>query len=147
MIRFAPANGKFFLGICETFFWIARLTLPANFFAAASAKKRGEKPQNVVAVENFAQIEESNKLVILGDMLELGTDSEKEHADIVHLVQTNNIPAIFVGKEFEKIDSLSLHFSDVESCIEYLKDEHITNSFILIKGSHGIHLEKIIEYL
>ena len=100
-----------------------------------------------VAVENFAQIEESNKLVILGDMLELGTDSEKEHADIVHLVQTNNIPAIFVGKEFEKIDSLSLHFSDVESCIEYLKDEHITNSFILIKGSHGIHLEKIIEYL
>ena len=73
--------------------------------------------------------------------------AEKEHADIVHLVQTNNIPAIFVGKEFEKIDSLSLHFSDVESCIEYLKDEHITNSFILIKGSHGIHLEKIIEYL
>jgi len=103
-----------------------------------------------VAVENFSHIEASNKIAILGDMLELGEFSTKEHQDIVHQLVEQNIPSAFlVGKEFSKtqIPNNFKHFADASSVIAYLGSSPITDHLILIKGSRGIRLETLKESL
>ncbi len=102
------------------------------------------------AIENFSQMNQANKMVILGDMLELGDDSEKEHNAIVNLLQQKNITnVILVGKYFQqagqKINAKA--FSTSDELLEYFKINSIKNHTILVKGSRGIKLEKVVEVL
>ena len=102
------------------------------------------------AITNFRNISSENALLILGDMKELGKDSETEHQYIIRLINElkfNNI--ILVGKEFGKIcnNCTNTHFNDVDELICYIKNNSIHDKKILIKGSHSIHLEKLINYL
>lgn len=103
-----------------------------------------------VAIENFAQMNQPNKMVILGDMLELGADSEKEHKIIVDLLQQNNITnTILVGPYFAKVGK-PIHaktFSNSDEVVTYLKQNPVKDASILIKGSRGIKLEKVVEWL
>jgi UDP-N-acetylmuramoyl-tripeptide--D-alanyl-D-alanine ligase len=102
------------------------------------------------AIENFAQMDKPNKMVILGDMLELGVDSKKEHDAIVSLLKQKNLSnAILVGPFFKEAGKLmnALTFNNSDECIDYLKQNLIQNSTILIKGSRGIKLEKVAEVL
>jgi len=102
------------------------------------------------AIENFAQMDKPNKMVILGDMLELGVDSKKEHDAIVSLLKLKNLSnAILVGPFFKEAGKLinALTFNNSDDCIDYLKQNSIQNSTILIKGSRGIKLEKVAEVL
>ncbi len=103
-----------------------------------------------LAIENFANLNHPNKMVILGDMLELGVESEKEHDAIVSLLQQKNISnALLVGPLFiqagKKTNSKTFATSD--EAVEFLKQNKITDSTILIKGSRGIKLEKVVEVL
>ncbi len=103
-----------------------------------------------LAIENFASLNQPNKMVILGDMLELGAESEKEHDAIVNLLQQKNISnALLVGPLFiaagKKTNSKTFATSD--EAVEFLKQNKITDSTILIKGSRGIKLEKVVEVL
>ena len=102
------------------------------------------------AITNFNNIKTSNKLLILGDMLELGNSTISEHKKIIKLIRSFNLKnTILVGEIFLKVinnNEFQL-FSNTEKLIKYLKQHSIKNKTILIKGSRGIKLEKVIEYL
>ncbi len=100
------------------------------------------------AILNFAQMDVEAKTLILGDMLELGEQSEIEHQNIIDLLQQNKFENVFlVGNEFEKTSTNFAHFKDVDKLINYLKEYPIRNEYILIKGSRGIKLENILTVL
>lgn len=104
-----------------------------------------------VAIENFKQLDNSNKIVILGDMFELGEESMQEHALIVaSLSNQKDIVCHFVGTDFfanylEKENfHFHLNFTDLST---FLTTNTINNSTILIKGSRGMALERTLELL
>ncbi len=100
------------------------------------------------AILNFEQLETEHKTLILGDMLELGEQSKNEHKNIVELLQQNNFQnVLLVGNEFKSTKSSFQSFENVEKLIEYLKEKPLKDQFILIKGSRGIKLEKVLELL
>jgi UDP-N-acetylmuramoyl-tripeptide--D-alanyl-D-alanine ligase len=105
-----------------------------------------------VALENFFQLENDNKIAILGDMFELGDESIKEHKSIVDLVINNNniITTYFIGKDFyaNKIEiNNSSFFISYEDFSEYFKENKINHTLILIKGSRGMALERTLQLL
>lgn len=107
------------------------------------------------SINNFTEIEEANKVLILGDMLELGEESLQEHISILKLAEKVGAMRVFlVGEEFNRA-SLSVPFSK-ESVFkfnnsillnDYLQEHQIRGAFILIKGSRGIRLERVIDTL
>jgi len=104
----------------------------------------------MAALQNFANLKNNNKCVILGDMLELGETSQNEHQIIVDFIECQDFELIFlVGTNFmNTTDSdKKKKFNNVELLSNYLKTQPIENKFVLIKGSRGIHLEKILELL
>lgn len=104
-----------------------------------------------LAVENFAFITAPNKLLILGDMLELGKSAQYEHEKIIKLVSKLKLEhAYFVGSEFVKLDAKEKSkkfFNNVTELNKYLKQKPAINSFVLLKASRGINLEKSIPFL
>ena len=94
---------------------------------------------------SFNQIESSQKLVILGDMLELGASSEVEHQAIVDYLESKSLKAILVGKCYQKTKSGFTTFKDTLELIPFLKQSDLENSLVLLKGSRGIKLEMLLE--
>jgi len=100
------------------------------------------------ALENFAKREEENKLVILGDMLELGADSRSEHANAIQLLKELDLDSILVGSLFGLEDQdLFPCFENAEQTLTYLENNPIKGRTILIKGSRGIKLESVLSAL
>lgn len=103
------------------------------------------------AMETFIEGKFSNKLMILGDMLELGNVSEEEHSFVVEKAENNQLETIFVGSNFfllsEKYkDNKLLHFfKNYEEVIDWFAENNPKSRNILVKGSRGIKLEKIVE--
>lgn len=97
------------------------------------------------ALTNFTFMDGAHKMVILGDMRELGGESLKEHKRIVKQLQTMELERIWlVGSEFEKAAVAGMRvFKDVEAVKEALKEEPITDSTILIKGSNSTKLYQL----
>lgn len=104
-----------------------------------------------VAIENFVQLENPNKIMILGDMFELGQESAVEHKSIVtSLLNQNKVACHFVGAAFfaNKISKDNFSFyENFESFSAYLKETKIDNSTILIKGSRGMALERTLDFI
>ena len=100
------------------------------------------------AIENFHLLEEKNKVLILGDMLELGEDSENEHQMMVDLLKENNFGQVFlVGSEMAKTNTGYPCFESVGQLAEHLQSNPLSGCLILIKGSRSIQLEKIIPFI
>jgi len=103
------------------------------------------------SLENFLDINHPHKSLILGDMMELGKQSEEEHQKIVNFIQIKKFDNIFlVGSCFAKTntDKNIRKFSSSDLLAEYLKQsKHPEDQLILIKGSRGIKLEKILEFI
>lgn len=103
-------------------------------------------PSSVMeSLKSFNSINKANKLAILGDMLELGSVSYDEHLKIMSYLQTKNIDAILVGKEFSKLKSNYPTFHNTNDVITFLDKKDFKNFTILLKGSRGIKLEKLID--
>ena len=104
-----------------------------------------------VAIENFLQLDDSNKVMILGDMFELGTESAQEHKAIINLLlDTKDVAFYLVGKEFyaHRTNSTNFHFYETfDAFSEYLNGIKLENSSILIKGSRGMALERTLQFL
>lgn len=104
-----------------------------------------------VAIENFLQLDNSNKIMVLGDMFELGNESPEEHKAIVDfLLDKKDVIFYFVGKEFysSRIDKINFHFFETfDAFSEHLQASKIGNSSILIKGSRGMALERTLNFL
>lgn len=110
----------------------------------------------VAALTNFSFFEDAHKMVILGDMRELGVESLEEHKRILSQLQSMELERIWlVGEEFEKACSQSSSassypiriFKDVEAVKEALKESPITNATILIKGSNSTKLYQLPEVI
>lgn len=103
------------------------------------------------AVKNFTEIQASSKILILGEMRELGTYSEEAHRKIVSLATENPAHTVFlVGNNFEHCSdncNFIRHFKDTDTLIEYLKLHPFHASYIFVKGSRGNKLERIVEFL
>ena len=101
------------------------------------------------AIDTFIENDSSNKLMILGDMLELGDTSIEEHQAIVNRIEKLKINTLFIGKEFNSINDKYnfTYLENVDKVIEWLKHSSLINHQILIKGSRGIRLEGAAEYL
>ncbi|PKH67554.1 UDP-N-acetylmuramoyl-tripeptide--D-alanyl-D-alanine ligase [Flavobacterium sp. ALD4] len=104
-----------------------------------------------VAIENFLQLDSANKIMILGDMFELGAESTKEHQEVVDsLLNEKAVQCFFIGAGFylSKVSNPQFHFYEsFDSFSTDLKNRTIENSTILIKGSRGMALERVLDYL
>ena len=102
----------------------------------------------MAALENFALMEAANKMVILGDMRELGEVSVEEHQRIVDFLATMNLSEVWlVGEEFAKIPCDYRKFQDVEAVKKAIGDECPEGRYILIKGSNSTKLYQLPELL
>lgn len=104
-----------------------------------------------VAIANFLQLDNANKIMVLGDMFELGEESQQEHQTIVNLLlNENEVVCYFIGKGFyaNQIQKNNFHFYEsFESFSDHLKNKQIENSSILVKGSRGMALERTLNFL
>lgn len=102
-----------------------------------------------VAIENLAAMKAERKIAILGDMLELGAESEKEHKAIGELAAKAGFDqTVFCGprmKQAKEVFAGSLHFESRSELLEYLKSHPVSDSTVLIKASRGMGLEKLLE--
>ena len=101
------------------------------------------------ALENFRLVEAGAKLALLGDMRELGEESLAEHVKVVRQLRSDGIPACLVGEEFRKaLDALGAGteawFPDSGALAEHLSAHPVSGSVVLIKGSRGIRMEKVL---
>jgi len=101
------------------------------------------------ALENFARLERKNKIVILGDMYELGSYSREEHTRIVEVLRTKEFKGAFlIGKHFYEAAGAPVKaFQHTDQFIEWLHRHPFNDCSILIKGSRGMTLEKIVDHL
>ena len=108
------------------------------------------------AVENFSNVEAANKLALLGDMRELGEESVAEHIKILDLLCSAHLDACLVGEEFKKAmespsfagtDRRISWFPTADALAEHLKANPVSDTVILIKGSHSISMEKVVPTL
>lgn len=104
-----------------------------------------------VALENFIQLNKNNKVVIVGDMYELGEESLSEHKAIVdYLMDNSSFECHFVGKDFFATANQNdnFHFyNSFDDFTDYLRLNKLENKTLLIKGSRGMALERTLEYI
>jgi UDP-N-acetylmuramoyl-tripeptide--D-alanyl-D-alanine ligase len=104
-----------------------------------------------VAITNFLQLENQNKIMILGDMFELGNESHEEHKAIVDsLSNQNKSKCYLIGKSFyeNKISNDNIQFYETfDTFAAYLKTIEFKDNTILIKGSRGMALERTLDYI
>lgn len=101
------------------------------------------------AIKSFLEIKEGEKVLILGDMLELGNDSEQEHKKIVELLVKGGVKEVLlVGEVFSYVGKGIFNaFSNNEELKQYLESNKFQGKTILVKGSRGIKLENILPVL
>lgn len=100
------------------------------------------------SVTNFRHIKADKKAVILGDMFELGDQSDEEHQKMVDLLKQSDFDkVILVGDRFGAISSDFVKLQNTQSLNEYLDKESLAGYTILIKGSHGMRLDKCVDKL
>lgn len=102
------------------------------------------------AISNLIAMEVPNKLVILGDMMELGDESDQSHEEIVSLTNNSVQSTLLVGPLMSNASSANPDakpFHDKTQLYNYLKEQEIKNTTILIKASRSIGLEEVVDIL
>ena len=100
------------------------------------------------ALENFHQLEAARKMVILGEMKELGESSAQEHLKILALLAHMNFTETWtVGSNFANASYPFRNFGSAEDVIQTLQAERPEGMTILIKGSNSVHLSTLVPYL
>ncbi len=98
------------------------------------------------AIDNFAKIKADKKILLLGSMMELGAESDNEHAAIVSLIDKYKwSEVVLVGSGFQAIRHPYLNFENALQAKEWLDRLHPENAYILIKGSRSMQMEKVLE--
>jgi UDP-N-acetylmuramoyl-tripeptide--D-alanyl-D-alanine ligase len=109
-----------------------------------------------VAIENIAKLNAAHKVLILGDMFELGEEAPAEHEAIIRkALDSKADELIFVGKEFAnaansaeiKSENKPLFYPTAAEAIAALTANPVKNSTVLIKGSRGMALERLVDLL
>jgi UDP-N-acetylmuramoyl-tripeptide--D-alanyl-D-alanine ligase len=103
-----------------------------------------------IAVEHFFGLNLPRQIVILGDMFELGVHSANEHLEIIRKADLLDFEEIiFVGPRFFDMSAGFRHsfFKDIDGLKEYLSAAKLNGCNILIKGSRGMQLEQLVDFL
>lgn len=101
------------------------------------------------ALESFSMMTHAKKLVIIGDMRELGKEAETEHKKVLSFMEDHKIQGYTVGNEFGKFASEAVikHFGTSEEAKMYFQTSPILDALVLLKGSRGIRLEVLTDIL
>jgi len=102
------------------------------------------------ALKNISTLNADTKIAILGDMFELGAESEQQHEEIAALAETSGLNTIlFLGKHFYRLKDKykGQFFMNTIDAQEWLKENPIKNSLVLLKGSRGMALEQLMPVL
>lgn len=107
------------------------------------------------ALESLKASREKHKIIILGDMLELGGESPQLHQhSLQKALECKAEQTLLVGSSFEeaakkagKLPNSLYSFADTQACIKHLKEANIKGAYILIKGSRKLKLEELTNYL
>ena len=108
------------------------------------------------AVELLGKVKDKRKILVLGDMLELGEYSNELHTKIGEVVVNNNIDKLItIGTDSKSIEEEAIrlgmnsldcyHFDREDECYDLLLDMLDKEDIILLKGSHGIHLDRVVD--
>jgi len=97
------------------------------------------------AVENFIGLRAPKKVLLLGAMMELGPDSIKEHQAIADLLQRHHWHAVvLVGGDFSKVQHPYLYLDNAAEAAQWLQQQQLEDTAILVKGSRSVGMEKVI---
>ena len=102
----------------------------------------------IEAIRAFASSDLTNKWLILGDMFELGEGEIQEHQEIVEELQSKDWACVvLVGHLFKQtaVDEAILQFAEFEDMKEWFDEQNVKGKEILIKGSRGMRLERLIQ--
>lgn len=101
------------------------------------------------AITNFSNLSFSNKVLILGDMLELGEETIIEHQALINQIQQHGFNEVYlIGKTFNKISPSQFKtFANVDAFCKFITKTPILGKTVLVKGSRGIQLEKTYQLL
>lgn len=103
------------------------------------------------AIRQFAAMPANRKAVILGDMYELGTESEAEHAALGKLIADSKFDlVILAGKDIRYALGYlpkAYYFPDKFSLHNWLMDNPMTDTYVLVKGSRGMSLETVVPFI
>ena len=98
------------------------------------------------AIENFATMKGNKKILLLGAMMELGTESEKEHTELISLIDKYIWQdVVLVGKNFNTLNHKYIKYDSALQVKDWLQNQHLENAQILIKGSRSMQMEKVLE--
>lgn len=97
------------------------------------------------ALESFVDIQHDSKIAILGDMLELGKEGKAEHQGILQFCEEHAIQFLTVGPIFKSLHAQG--FENTQALINQWSTLALENDLILLKGSRGIALEKLLPLL
>ncbi len=98
------------------------------------------------AIENFAKINAAQKVLLLGGMMELGEESLQEHENIVALIEKYNWKnVVLVGGDFKNLQHPYHYFNSSPEAKEWLQQQHFENTYLLVKGSRSMQMEKVLE--
>jgi UDP-N-acetylmuramoyl-tripeptide--D-alanyl-D-alanine ligase len=98
------------------------------------------------AIENFAGLQAEKKVLLLGGMMELGADSVAEHQALVELLQRTHWHAVvLVGGDFSKVEHPYIYMKNAADTAAWLKQQGYSDTYILIKGSRSMGMEKVIQ--
>lgn len=105
----------------------------------------------LAAIENFSKSRAERKVLILGDMFELGEESAREHRLLGELIHAHGFREVYlcgnlISEAMAEIP-YAHHFRDKRDLIEALKDARINGALVLVKASRGIGLEDVVDYL
>ena len=99
-----------------------------------------------LAIEHFSRINSNNKILLLGSMAELGDETELEHKALVEDIKKHQWKhVVLVGEAFKKTDHPYLQFDDAMQAKEWFDNADINDSYILVKGSRSVQMEKIMS--
>ena len=98
------------------------------------------------AIENFETMPGSRKILLLGSMMELGSESKREHQDLVTLINKHKWKEVaLVGPNFKEVDHKYRAFNNVSELSVWFKEQEFENCTILIKGSRSMEMEKVLD--
>lgn len=104
-------------------------------------------PSSVLeAIKSLHGLSDAKKIAILGDMFELGEYSNYEHEKVIETLDNFGIEYLVVGKNFYKTRAQN-SFLTIEELKNYLSKNPIKNATILLKGSRGMALERLLDSL
>lgn len=105
-------------------------------------------PSSMMAVlQDFSEFSHSQKALVLGDMLEMGDASFREHKAVVDFIEQNSYSLIvLVGAEFAKHQRENIHyFENIDQARKWILSQELGGYSILIKGSRGLKLENLLH--